>query len=462
MTQAVLDGATRPVYYESRVINLGLDEEVLRQIDDTYDILATQANEQDIEKSKKELGTMEAILGADTTIDSLCNDIVEHYESTRENLLTGKAMIVAYSRPIAMKIYHKLLQLRPGWGEKVKVVMTSNNKDPEEWKKIIGTKSYKAELATKFKDNDDPMKIAIVVDMWLTGFNVPSLATMYVYKPMADHNLMQAIARVNRVFKDKEGGLVVDYIGITSALKKAMKDYTVRDQKNYGDPDIAQTALPEFKKQLEICDDIFYGFDYSKITHPNLTNKQRAEIISGGIDFVLGLEESEQKAFLKHAMALRQAKSLCQSLLTEKERLISAFIETVRVASSKITSPEKLSLQEINRQINSLLEQSVKSEGVINLFSDVEEEFSIFDEAFLEEISNMKTKNLAAELLKKLLSEQIVIYQRTNLIQAEKFSERMKAAMNRYRNGQLTNAEVIDELKKWLRKLNTPMSTEIA
>ncbi|NLB90001.1 MAG: type I restriction endonuclease subunit R [Clostridiales bacterium] len=448
MTQAVLDGATRPVYYESRVINLGLDEEVLRQIDDTYEMMATQANEQDIEKSKKELGNMEAILGAAPTIDSLCNDIIEHYETTRENLLTGKAMIVAYSRPIAMKIYEKLLSLRPQWKEKVKVVMTSGNNDPEEWKAIIGTKSYKTELATKFKNNDDPMKIAIVVDMWLTGFDVPSLATMYVYKPMADHNLMQAIARVNRVFKDKEGGLVVDYIGIASALKKAMKDYTIRDQKNYGDPDIAQTALPEFKKQLEICDDIFYGYDYAAITNPTITNKQRATVISGGIDFVLGLEESVQKAFLKHAMALRQAKSLCQSLLTEKQRLLSAYMETVRVASSKITSPEKLSLKEINQQINSLLEQSVKSEGIINLFSDVDEEFSIFDGAFLTEVANMKTKNLAAELLKKLLAEQIIIYQRTNLIQAEKFSERMKATINRYRAGQLTNAEVIDELKK--------------
>jgi type I restriction enzyme R subunit len=179
----VEDGATRPVYYESRVMNLGLNEDVLRQIDATYELLALNANEQDIERSKKELGNMEAILAAPETIDTLCRDIIAHYEDSREKLLTGKAMIVAYSRPIAMQIYHRLLELRPGWAEKAKVVMTAGNNDPETWRSVIGNKSYKKELARKFKDNDDPMKIAVVVDMWLTGFDVPSLASMYVYKP---------------------------------------------------------------------------------------------------------------------------------------------------------------------------------------------------------------------------------------------------------------------------------------
>lgn len=184
MTQAVEDGATRPVYYESRVIKLHLDQNTLALIDATYDALEQQSDAATIEKSKKMLGQMESVLGADSTIQSLCEDIVIHYEKYRANLLTGKAMIVAYSRPIAMKIYRKLLELRPIWNEKIGVVMTGGNNDPEDWKEIIGTKSHKEELARKFKDNDDPMKIAIVVDMWLTGFDVPSLATMYVYKPM--------------------------------------------------------------------------------------------------------------------------------------------------------------------------------------------------------------------------------------------------------------------------------------
>ncbi|MDE6588836.1 MAG: type I restriction endonuclease subunit R, partial [Oscillospiraceae bacterium] len=263
MTQAVEDGATRPVYYESRVIHLKLDESTLRLIDAEYDLLAQNADPYVIEKSKKELGQMDAILGADTTIESLVSDILNHYENYRANLLTGKAMIVAYSRPIAMKIYKRILELRPAWTEKVGVVMTQGNNDPEEWRQIIGNKAHKEDLARKFKDNASPMKIAIVVDMWLTGFDVPSLATMYVYKPMAGYNLMQAIARVNRVFGDKEGGLVVDYVGIAQALKQAMNDYTGRDKKNYGDTDVSRAAYPKFQEKLSICRDLFYGFDYS-------------------------------------------------------------------------------------------------------------------------------------------------------------------------------------------------------
>ena len=252
MTQAVEDGATRPVYYESRVIKLNLDEATLKLIDKEYDIMSANADEEVIEKSKRELGQMEAVLGNDNTINSLVSDILDHYENNRENLLTGKAMIVAYSRPIAMKIYKRILKLRPAWTEKVAVVMTSGNNDPEEWREIIGNKHHKDELAKKFKDNNSPLKIAIVVDMWLTGFDVPSLATMYVYKPMSGYNLMQAIARVNRVFRDKEGGLVVDYVGIATALKKAMNDYTARDKKNYGDTDVAKVAFPKFQEKLSV------------------------------------------------------------------------------------------------------------------------------------------------------------------------------------------------------------------
>ena len=203
MTQSVQDGATRPVYYESRVINLHLNENILQLIDQEYDILAEETPEYIIDKSKHQLSRLESILGAPQTIESLCLDIIDHYETNRQYELTGKAMIVAYSRDIAMKIYRKILDLRPEWQEKIGLVMTSANTDPEEWRKIIGTKTYRSEMAKKFKDDTDPLKIAIVVDRWLTGFDVPSLATMYVYKPMSGHNHMQAIARVNRVFGDK-------------------------------------------------------------------------------------------------------------------------------------------------------------------------------------------------------------------------------------------------------------------
>lgn len=293
MTQAVEDGATRPVYYESRVIKLNLDEDTLRLIDSEYDVMAENADGEVVEKSKRELGKMEAVLGNDNTINSLVCDILDHYENNRENLLTGKAMIVAYSRPIAMKIYKRILELRPAWTEKVGVVMTSGNNDPEEWRKIIGNKHHKDELAKKFKDNNSPMKIAIVVDMWLTGFDVPSLATMYVYKPMSGHNLMQAIARVNRVFRDKEGGLVVDYVGIASALKQAMNDYTSRDKKNYGDTDVAKVAYPKFLEKLSVCQDMFHGYDYSKFTGG--TDLERAKTISGAVNFIMDREKVDDK-----------------------------------------------------------------------------------------------------------------------------------------------------------------------
>lgn len=448
MTQSVEDGATRPVYYESRVIKLHLDEATLKRIDAEYDLMANNADPEVIEKSKHELGQMEALLGNDATIDSLVRDILDHYENNREHLLTGKAMIVAYSRPIAMKIYDRILALRPNWTEKVAVVMTSGNNDPEEWRKVIGNKTYKEELARKFKDNNSPLKIAIVVDMWLTGFDVPSLATMYVFKPMSGHNLMQAIARVNRVYGDKEGGLVVDYIGIAAALKQAMNDYTKRDKKNYGDPDIGKVACPKFLEFLSICRDLFHGFDYSRFTTG--TDLDRAKTISGGVNFIIARGKEEDKdTFEKQALMLHQSLSLCSSLVEEELRLEAAFFESVRVLVLRLTNKgggNKISLPEMNRRINELLKQSIKSDGVINLFSDVKEEFSLFDPKFLAEISKMREKNIAIEILKKLIAEQIFVYRRTNVVKSEKFSEILQMAMNRYLNGLLTNEQVIEEL----------------
>jgi len=455
MTQAVEDGATRPVYYESRVIHLKLDQNTLALIDATYDVLEQQADSATIEKSKKMLGQMESVLGADSTIDSLCTDMIEHYEKNRQNLLTGKAMIVAYSRNIAMKIYRRMLELRPEWQEKIGVVMTGGNNDPEDWKEIVGTKSHKEELARKFKDNNDPMKIAIVVDMWLTGFDVPSLATMYVYKPMHGYNLMQAIARVNRVFKDKEGGLVVDYVGIASALKAAMNEYTARDRAKYGDMDIAKVAYPKFKEKLQVCKDLMHGFDISGFADG--TPLQRGKLISSGVNFILGGKpQGEDKPlkdlFAKEALLLRQAHSLCSSMTTEQERHEAAYFEAVRAMIMKITmggqGGKPLSLKEINEQINNLLKASIQSEGVINLFDSktVGENFSLFDPQVLEEISKMKEKNIAVEILKKLMTEQISVYKRTNVVKSEKFSEKITMLMNSYYNGLITNEEVIKEL----------------
>jgi len=457
MTQSVEDGATRPVYYESRVIRLNLDQATLRLIDAEYDLMSLNADSEVIAKSKHELGQMEAILGNDNTLDSLVHDILDHYENNREYLLTGKAMIVAYSRSIAMKIYKRILELRPNWKEKVAVVMTSGNNDPEEWRQIIGNKHHKNELAKKFKDNNSPLKIAIVVDMWLTGFDVPSLATMYIYKPMTGHNLMQAIARVNRVFRDKEGGLIVDYVGIATALKQAMNDYTSRDKKNYGDTDVSMVAYPKFLEKLSICRDIFHGYDYSKFKCG--TDLERAKTISGAVNFIMDKERAEDKeVFVKESLMLHQALSLCSSLVNEDDRFEAAFFEAVRVLVLRLTNTgvgKKISLPEMNARINELLKHSIKSDGVINLFSDIKEEFSLFDPKFLQDVANMKEKNLAIELLKRLISNQVSVYRRTNVVKSEKFSEIMQRSLNAYLNGMLTNEEVIAEMLKLAKQIAT-------
>ena len=452
MTQAVNDGATRPVYYESRVIKLKLNDEVLAKIDDEYEKLREEgASETDLEENKKEMSHMDALLGNDATINDLVTDIITHYEDNRQYVCCGKAMIVGYSRPIAMKIYKRILELRPEWKEKVKVVMTSGNQDPEEWAEIIGGKAYKKELAKKFKDENDEMKIAIVVDMWLTGFDVPSLATMYVYKPMKDHNLMQAIARVNRVFPEKAGGLIVDYVGIAAALKDAMKRYTKRDQDNYGKNDIKEKAYSEFKEKLEICRDLLHGYDYSNFHHG--TPAVRAQLIKGGVNFLIAPEKTEAcKIFIKNASLLRQAVTLCRSLLHEDERFEVSFMESVRILIIRLQNPGKITKKDINKRIVALIEQSVQSDGVVNLF-DEQTEFSLFDEKFMEEVKKMKEKNLAAKLLEDLLRGRVRTMIRSNIVTGELFSNRFSETLNRYINGLLTNEEVIQELLKLAQEM---------
>ena len=450
MTQAIEDGATRPVYYESRVVKLKLNEEIVNMIDAEYDRMAQYAEAYNIDKSKRELSKMEAVLGADQTIDSLVNDIIDHYENYRADLLTGKAMIVAYSRAIAMKIYYRILELRPSWTEKVKVVLTNSNKDPEEWHSVIGNKAYKEELANKFKDNDDPMKIAIVCDMWLTGFDVPSLATMYVYKPMNGHNLMQAIARVNRVYKDKQGGLVVDYVGIANALKQAMNDYTKKDKENYGDTDIAKMAYPKFLEELSICEGILHGCNFEGFyTESKLA---KAQAITDGANFLLAYgKEDDKDEFLKHGLALRNAISLCASMVDEDKRLLAAYFEAVRTMVVRITMEDgedtpRYSYYEINERINELLRQSIETSGVEKLTVEKKDSFSLFDPHFLAELKKMKQKNVALEILKRLINDQLIVFDRTNVVKSEKFKDMYQRTVNAYLNGLKSSTEVFQEL----------------
>lgn len=350
-----------------------------------------------------------------------------------------------------MKIHKRILELRPEWTEKVKVVMTSGNKDPEEWADIIGGKAYKKELAKKFKDENDTMKIAIVVDMWLTGFDVPSLATMYVYKPMKDHNLMQAIARVNRVFPEKADGLIVDYVGIAAALKDAMKRYTKRDQSNYGNNDIKDRAYSEFKERLEICRDLLHGYDYSNFQHGSPA--ERARLIKGAVNHMIAPDKAiDCKDFIKNASLLRQAVTLCRSLLIGEERFEVGFMESVRTLIVRLQRPGKVTKREINQRIAALIEQSVTSDGVVNLFNE-QSEFSLFDEKFMEEVRKMKEKNLAVKLLEDLIRGRVRTLTRSNLVTGELFSNRFSETLNRYINGLLSNEEVIQELLKMAQEM---------
>ena len=458
MSQAVDDGATRPIYYESRVVNLNLDEKTMKLLDEEFDRLSDDgATDEQIKRAKQEHSSLEVLLGEDATVDTLVRDIIDHYEQNRANLLTGKAMVVAMTREIAIKIYRKMLELRPSWTEKVKVVMSGSNQDPDDWQKIIGNEAYKKELAAKFKKDDDPMKIAIVRDMWLTGFDVPSLATMYVYKPMSGHNLMQAIARVNRVFEanngeKKEGGLIVDYVGIAQALKAAMKQYTNRDQRRFGDPDIAKTALQKWKEEIEICRDMLHGFSYTAFFEPD--NTKRALAITGGVNFLSSpAKDQAKKNFMEHSAMLHNATTLCRSLLSEKQKAEVCYMDALRVMMLKLSQKGKVSRHEINERISELLRQSVKTDGVINLFGDRKVEFSLFDEAFIQEIKNMKERNLAVELLTKLMKEKIKQQQKTNIIQSDLFSDMLNKSLSNYLKGLLTNEEVIEELLKMAQQM---------
>lgn len=458
MTQAVEDNATRPVFYESRVVALHLDQGVLARLDALYAEYAPGADEAGLERSKHEMGGMDAIFGTSETIGALCADIVEHYENNRADVLTGKAMIVAYSRPIAMKIYRKLMELRPDWEDKVGVVMTMGNQDPEEWFDVCGGAAHKKDMERRFKNDDDPLKIAIVVDMWLTGFDVPSLATMYVFKPMKGHNLMQAVARVNRVYPGKEGGLIVDYIGIAGALKRAMKDYTARDRRNYGDMDIATTAYPKFREKLEVCRDLLYGFDYRGRIFSG-SQQGLADCIMAGTDWLLDPDRSDLvEDFIKQAQLMNQALSLCKSMAGDDDRHEAAFISVLRVQVLRIKGRSGgggggMSYAELNQRVSAILEQAVRTDGVIDLFEKDSVEISLFDESFLEEIARMRQRNIALETLKRLIEEQVRSYSKRSVVKSQKFSELLKRTVNGYLNGMLTNAEVIEELMKMAREM---------
>ena len=466
MTRAVEDGSTVKIYYENRFIKLNLNPELISQIDDEFKEIMANQDEYTVEKKKKDITKIEAVIGSENRLRTLAKDFIEHWETRRNNAF-GKCMIVCMSRRICVALYNEIIKLRPEWHNedkkkgKIKVIMTSEiAKDPMEFKQHFTTKEEREELAARMKDDNDELEIAIVRDMWLTGFDVPCMHTMYIDKPMAGHNLMQAIARVNRVYKDKSGGLIVDYIGIGEDLKKALKQYSQSDRNVTGiDTEKAVAMMLEY---YEIVKEFFHGFNYSKYNSQSPLEKART--IIEGMDFILGLdseEEGRKKSYIDNVLALSKAHSMC--ITTKEGKKFNEEISYFKAVKASILKLETgddggkppLSEKEINKRIAKLMSKTILSEDVIDVYSVLgmkAPDISILSESFLEEVKKIKYKNLAIEMLRKLIEGKIHYSSRKNITLSEKFSERLKKAMNAYKNKALTNFEIMEELMKMAKE----------
>lgn len=460
MTRAVEDEATVRIYYENRIIKLEADNDELIKIDDEFEEITEGQEELEKDKNKAVWSRFEAVVGSPNRVRKLAEDIVNHYEE-KSKTIDGKAMVVCMSRRICADLYDEIIKIRPDWHSddvnqgKIKVVMTGSAADNERLQQHVGGKQRRDTLAKRMKDNSDDLKIVLVRDMWLTGFDVPSMHTMYIDKPMKGHNLMQAIARVNRVFKEKSGGVVVDYIGILESLKNALNQYTSNDRDNTGiDTNVAIAIMLE---KLEILKDMMHGFDYSK--YMGTSQVERIRAIVGGMDFVLGKPEQDQKEFKKTAIELAKAHSLCAASDIGKSKALEvSYFKAVKASLAKLKEKEQVALskREIEARLHQMLERSIISEEVIDVFEAMgikRPEVSILSEEFLNEVRDMKQKNLAVEMLKKLLEGNIKAMEKRNLVKSEKFSEKLKKALNKYRNQAITNAEVIEELIKMAHEI---------
>jgi len=443
---AVRDGATVPIYYESRLAKLDLDREVLEEIDKEIGELVEEEERAQRERFKSKWSTLEKLVGAKARIEQVARDIVEHFEE-RTAVIEGKGMIVAMSRQIAVDLYDAIVALRPEWHSDdpmrgaIKVIMTGSASDEERLQKHIYPKQIKKELEKRFKDPEDELRLVIVRDMWLTGFDAPSLHTIYIDKPMRSHNLMQAIARVNRVFRDKKGGLVVDYIGIANELRHALKTYTNAGGKGKGAIDTAE-ALAEMLKRLEIVQNMFHGFDYSEY-------RTRAhQLLAPAANHILGLEEGKKRYF-DEVLALSKAYSLCGTLdeaKAHKEEI--AFFQAVKAVIQKATSPSDKK-RRTTQAIRQIIDNAVISEGVEDIFSLVgleKPDIGILSDEFLEDVAQMEQKNLAVALLERLLKDEIKAKSRTNVVREKKFSDRLQATLAKYHNRAVETAKVIEEL----------------
>ena len=459
MTQAVEDGSTVKIYYESRIVKLDLPEGL--DIDSEYDEITEFQEESDREKLKSKWSRLEALVGAEQRLQKLAADTVNHFES-RQDAMFGKSMIVVISRRIAIDLYQEIIKLRPKWHSDddkkgvIKIVMTGTSSDPEHWQPFIGNKKRRDDLARRMKDVNDELKIVIVRDMWLTGFDVPSMHTMYIDKPMKGHNLMQAIARVNRVFRDKPGGLIVDYIGIADSLKEALKQYTDSDRGNTGiDTAVAVDILLE---KFEIIQDTLYKHRYDNFNSEKASERMRA--ITETMDFVIGLGEEEKKRFMKVVTELGKAFALCATEPEAKELNAEiGFLKAVKAGLVKLIPSEGKTLtpEQVDAQLNQLISKSVISDEVIDIYTSLgiqNPDISILSDEFLDEVRALPQKNLAVELLNRLLQGKVKNVQRTNLVKAQKFTEMLNNAINKYNKRAIETSKIIEELIELAKEMN--------
>ncbi len=446
---AVDDKATVPIYYESRLAKLNLKEAEIPVIDDEVEeIIEDDEDSFSRERTKSKWAALEKLVGAEPRLTQVAKDIVVHFE-TRIASVDGKAMIVCMSRDICAHLYQAITALRPEWHSDdvmqgaIKIIMTGSASDKELLRPHIYTKREKKLLEKRFKNPNDPLKMVILRDMWLTGFDAPCCHTMYVDKPMKGHNLMQAIARVNRVFRGKEGGLVVDYIGIANELRKALQDYT--QSKGKGQPTInTDDAFMKFKESIDVIRGLFDGFNYSKF------HTQPLPLLIPAANHILGLEDGKRRYF-DSVLVLTKAYSLCSTLdkaLEYREEV--AFFQAIKAVISKASgSEQKMTEEQKGNALKQILDNAIVAEGIDNIFALAgleRPDISILSDEFLAEVVNLPQRNLAVELLQKLLNDEIKSKTKNNVVQEKKFSDRLFETLKRYRNRSIESAQVIEEL----------------
>ena len=449
--RSVEDGATVPIYYESRLAKLTLDEGERPKIDPEFEEATEGEEVERREKLKTKWAQLEAVVGAEKRVKQIAEDMVAHFEQRLE-ALEGKAMVVCMSRRICTDLYRELMRLRPQWHDDddtkgaVKVVMTGSASDPPDWQPHVRNKPRREALAQRFRDPDDPLRVVLVRDMWLTGFDAPSLHTMYVDKPMRGHGLMQAIARVNRVFKDKPGGLVVDYLGLAQDLKRALATYT--ESGGTGRTAIDQgDAVAVMLEKHEVCCALFHGFDWSKWTAG--TPQERLGLLPAAQEHVLAQEDGKERC-LNAVRELSQAFALAvPHPETFRIRDDVGFFQAVRAALSKRATGEARPEEDLDLAVRQIISRAVASEGVLDIFAAAgldKPDISVLSDEFLSEVQGMPQRNLAVELLQKLLKGELHIRRRKNVVQARSFAEMLEQTLRRYQNRAIEAAQVIEEL----------------